>query len=94
MCGNAPDPAKRKQVIEFKLAYSKMAEIAKAQNLPAERRKALEIISNCDDVLAEMDLIEQAENAASLPIILTPSEEMMRIPVNVTASSGYRDRCA
>jgi hypothetical protein len=72
--GNAPDPAKRQQVIELKLAYNGMAKMAEEQKLPAERRKALEIISNCDDVLIEMDLIDQVDKAAGEPVIIISSE--------------------
>ncbi|WP_262408877.1 hypothetical protein [Escherichia albertii] len=38
-----------------------MAELAGQQNLPAEKRKAHEIIGSCDDMLEEMDLIEQVD---------------------------------
>ncbi|MDA5533658.1 hypothetical protein [Yersinia mollaretii] len=39
-----------------------MAELAGQQKLPAEERKAREIIGGCDDILEEMDLIEQVDN--------------------------------
>lgn len=68
--GNAPDPSKRQQVLEYKLAYLNMAEMANIQNLPAERRKALEILSNCDDMLMEMDLIEKTDIAAAEPVTI------------------------
>lgn len=68
--GNAPDPAKRQQVFEIKNAYKGMASMAQTQKLPAERRKAMEIISHCDDLLAEMDLIDQVDKAAAEPVIL------------------------
>src|SRR3546814_2524456 len=51
--GHAPDPAKRLQVIELKSAYMGVASMADKHKLPAERRKALDILTNCDDVLAE-----------------------------------------
>ncbi|WP_136253677.1 tyrosine-type recombinase/integrase [Onishia niordana] len=69
--GNAPDWRKRDQVIIYRQACVKMAEMAKAQNLPAEDRKAKEAMSNCDDVLAEMDLLEKIDQAAEEPVTLT-----------------------
>src|SRR3546814_10726939 len=73
--GHAPDPAKRLQVIELKSAYMGVASMADKHKLPAERRKALDILTNCDDVLAEMDLIEASESAASKQVMLQRSEE-------------------
>jgi hypothetical protein len=70
--GNAPDPKKRPQVVELKAAYGRMQEMAEEQNLPAERRKAKEIMESCDDVLAEMDLIESAAAAAEAPVEIYP----------------------
>ena len=59
--GNAPDPARRGDVLTYRDAWMKMAELASQQNLPAEERKAREIIGGCDDMLEEMDLIEQVD---------------------------------
>lgn len=59
--GNAPDPARRGDVLVYRDAWVKMAELAGQQNLPAEKRKAHEIIGSCDDMLEEMDLIEQVD---------------------------------
>jgi len=59
--GNAPDPARRGDVLVYRDAWVKMAELAGQQNLPAEERKAREIIGGCDDMLEEMDLIEQVD---------------------------------
>jgi hypothetical protein len=73
--GNAPDPAKRSQVIALKRAYGEMFSMAETQKLPAERRKALDVLASCDDVLAEMDLIEEADKAAEIPVVLTPEQE-------------------
>ncbi|MCI1004292.1 site-specific integrase [Herbaspirillum sp. C7C8] len=70
--GNAPDPKKRPQVIELKAAYGRMQKMAEDQKLPAERRKAIEIMASCDDVLAEMDLIESAAEAAEAPVEIYP----------------------
>src|SRR3546814_11215931 len=72
--GHAPDPAKRLQVIELKSAYMGVASMADKHKLPAERRKALDILTNCDDVLAEMDLIEASERAASKQVMLQVEE--------------------
>jgi hypothetical protein len=60
--GNAPDPAKRSDVLVYRDAWVKMVELAGQQNLPAEERKAREIIGGCDDMLEEMDLIEQVDD--------------------------------
>ncbi|SHF59328.1 site-specific integrase [Halomonas sp. M20] len=69
--GNAPDWHKRDQVIVYRQACAQMAEMAEAQNLPAEGRKAKESMASCDDVLAEMELLERADQAAADPVILT-----------------------
>lgn len=69
--GNAPDWHKRDQVITYRQACTQMAEMAERQNLPAEGRKAKEAMASCDDVLAEMELLEQADRAAADPVILT-----------------------
>lgn len=69
--GNAPDPAKRSQVIEFKGAYEKLAMLAEKQNTPAEIRKYKEIISSCNEMLNEMDLIEAASHAAVEPVTVS-----------------------
>ncbi|WP_445296360.1 site-specific integrase [Chitinimonas sp. PSY-7] len=68
--GHAPDPSRRAQVIEFKAAYTQLAEIAEKQHLRAEQRKAMQIIANCEETLAEMELIEQADQAMAAPVIL------------------------
>lgn len=60
--GNAPDPGRRSDVLVYRDAWVKMAELAGQQKLPAEERKAREIIGGCDDMLEEMDLIEQVDN--------------------------------
>ncbi|WP_049678038.1 hypothetical protein [Yersinia mollaretii] len=60
--GNAPDPGRRSDVLVYRDAWVKMAELAGQQKLPAEERKAREIIGGCDDILEEMDLIEQVDN--------------------------------
>lgn len=73
--GHAPDPAKRPQVIELKAAYKKIILMADKHKLPAEKRKALDILTNCDDVLAEMDLIEASDNAASKQVMLEIEEK-------------------
>ena len=72
--GNAPEPQKRSQVLNYKAHYAGMAATAEAQNLPHERRKALEIVANCEDVLAEMDLIEAADRAAQAPVNISITE--------------------
>ncbi|WP_250192093.1 hypothetical protein, partial [Escherichia coli] len=60
--GNAPDPAKRSDVLIYREAWSKMASLSREQKLPAEERKAREIIGSCNDMLEEMDLIEQVDS--------------------------------
>lgn len=59
--GNAPDPAKRAQVEDFKRLYEDMVRFASKQGLPAEERKARGVVAGCEDMLAEMALIEAAE---------------------------------
>lgn len=59
--GNAPDPAKRAQVEEFKRIYEDMVRLASGQGLRAEERKAREVVAGCEDMLAEMALIDAAE---------------------------------
>lgn len=66
--GNVPDPQKREQILEYKDHYIKMLEGAKTNNLPHEERKATKLISNCDDMLHEMDCIEHTENIEVSPI--------------------------
>ncbi|VFS95193.1 Uncharacterised protein [Escherichia coli] len=39
-----------------------MASLSREQKLPAEERKAREIIGSCNDMLEEMDLIEQVDS--------------------------------
>jgi|TARA_R110002126_G_C10489521_1_gene503248 hypothetical protein len=73
--GNAPDWHKREQVVAYRQAYVTMAAMAETQNLPAERRKAQEILTSCDDVLAEMKLLEETDQAAAAPVALTIKEE-------------------
>ncbi len=59
--GNAPDPAKRAQVEDFKRIYEDMVQLASGKGLRAEERKAREVVAGCEDMLAEMALIEAAE---------------------------------
>ncbi len=59
--GNAPDPAKRAQVEEFKRIYGDMVQLASGQGLRVEERKAREVVAGCEDMLAEMALIDAAE---------------------------------
>lgn len=66
--GNVPDPQKRDQIIEYKDHYVKMLEGAKAKNLPHEERKASKLISDCNDMLHEMDCIEHTEKIEISPI--------------------------
>ncbi len=60
--GNAPDPAKRAQVEQFKRIWEEMTRLASDQRLPAEERKACEVVTGAEDMLAEMDLIEAAKH--------------------------------
>jgi len=59
--GNAPDPAKRSQVEQFKRIYEDMVQLAAGQGLRAEERKARQVVAGCEDMLAEMALIEATE---------------------------------
>lgn len=73
--GNVPDPAKRVQVIELKSAYQAVAAFARKSGLPAEIRKAEQVVSSCDELMLEMDLIEATEQSASSPINIRPRKK-------------------
>ena len=59
--GNAPNPAKQSQVEEFKRIYGDMVQLASGQRLRAEEREAREVVVGCEDMLAEMALVDVAE---------------------------------
>lgn len=63
--GNVPDPSKRDQVAEYRAHYAERAASAQEAGLTHELRKAQQHVANCDDMLAEMESILAAENAAS-----------------------------
>lgn len=63
--GNAPDPAKRGQLEEYKAIIENMVGLACRQGLPAEERSGRKVLGGCEDMLAEMDLIEAAERDAA-----------------------------
>ena len=46
---------------EFKRIYGDMVQLASGQGLRAEERKAREVVAGCEDMLAEMALIDAAE---------------------------------
>ena len=58
---NAPDPARRGEVDEFKVLYEATVNLACRQGLPAEESKARARVAAAEDMLAEMDLIEAAK---------------------------------
>lgn len=70
--GNVPNPAKRVQVVELKSAYQAVAAFARKNGLPAEIRKADQVVSSCDELMLEMDIIEATEESAAAPITITP----------------------
>lgn len=70
--GNVPDPLKRVQVIDLKSAYQAVAMFARKSGLPAEIRKAEQVINSCDEIMLEMDLIEATEKSALSPLHITP----------------------
>lgn len=72
--GNAPDPAKRAQVEEFRRIYKDMVQLACEQGLRAEERKAREVVAGCEDMLAEMALIEAAERDRAQAVELRYAE--------------------
>ena len=63
--GNAPDPAKRGQLDEYKAIIENMVGLACRQGLPADERNARKMVAAAEDMLAEMDLIEAAERDAA-----------------------------
>jgi hypothetical protein len=69
--GNAPDPKKREQVIEYRTHYASMSESARRSGLLHEERKAMKIVSNCDDMLAEMDSILASGSSRTQPLNFT-----------------------
>jgi integrase len=58
--GNAPDPAKRDQVLQKRAWAETQASYARAQGLLAEERQMRGIMENCQLTLDEMELIEAA----------------------------------
>ena len=58
--GNAPDPAKRNQVLQKRSWAETQAAYALAQGLLAEERQMRGIMESCRLMLDEMDLIEAA----------------------------------
>ncbi len=48
---------------QFKRIYEDMVQLASSQGLRAEERKACEVVAGCEDMLAEMALIEAADCA-------------------------------
>lgn len=72
---NAPDPAQREAVEMKRLHAQEWLKTAKEHNMTAEVKSSMAIIRDCDDMLAEMDLLVAAE---------TNSEQVVSI------SSGTR----
>src|ERR1041384_7202604 len=58
--GNAPDPAKRDQILQKRSWAETQATYARAQGLFAEERQMRVVIEGCQLTLDEMDLIEAA----------------------------------
>jgi hypothetical protein len=58
--GNAPDPAKRDQVLQKRAWAETQASYARTQGLLAEERQMRGIMKSCHLTLDEMDLIEAA----------------------------------
>lgn len=66
--GNAPDPAKRNQVLQKQAWAETQADYARAQGLLAEERQMRGIMESCQLTLDEMELIEAAR-ADSLRLV-------------------------
>lgn len=66
--GNAPDPAKRNQVLQKQTWAETQADYARAQGLLAEERQMRGIMESCQLTLDEMELIEAAR-ADSLRLV-------------------------
>jgi hypothetical protein len=58
--GNAPDPAKREQVLHKRAWAETQATCARAQGLLAEERQLRGVMESCQLTLDEMDLIDVA----------------------------------
>jgi integrase len=58
--GNAPDPAKRDQVLQKRAWAETQATYARTQGLLAEERQMRNIMQSCQLILDEMDLIDTA----------------------------------
>lgn len=69
--GNAPDPAKRGQVIQKRAWAEAQAAYAQAQGLLAEERQLRGIVESCQLILDEMDLIEAARADSQRLVTIT-----------------------
>lgn len=73
--GNAPDPAKRDQVLQKRTWAETQAGYAQAQGLLAEERQMREITESCRLTLDEMDLIEAARADGQRLVTITGAEQ-------------------
>jgi hypothetical protein len=73
--GNAPDPAKRKQVLRKQAWAEARAAYAQTQGLLAEERQLREIVESCRLILDEMDLIEAARSDSQGLVTITGADQ-------------------
>ena len=73
--GNAPDPAKREQVLQKQTWAEAQAAYAQAQGLLAEERQLRGIMESCRLILDEMDLIEAARADSQRLVTITGADQ-------------------
>jgi hypothetical protein len=73
--GNAPDPAKREQVLQKRAWAEAQAANAQAQGLLAEERQLRGIMESCRLILDEMDLIEAARADSQRLVTITGADQ-------------------
>jgi integrase len=72
--GNAPDPAKRSQILQKRAWAEAQAAYAREQGLLAEERQMKGVIENCQLTLEEMDLIEAARADSQRLVMITGAD--------------------
>ena len=73
--GNAPDPAKRDQVLQKRAWAEAQGTYAREQGLLAEERQMRGIIESCQLTLDEMDLIEAARADSQRLVAITGADQ-------------------
>jgi hypothetical protein len=73
--GNAPDPAKRSQILQKRAWAEAQAAYAREQGLLAEERQMKGVIESCQLTLEEMDLIEAARADSQRLVTITGADQ-------------------